>query len=119
MIAPGETTDFGHGLKQTRLKAKSVLLSGNSLYNLVAGECVGIMLQTPDGKPQLEGYCVRHDKAGDTFSTAWSQAPGADKGEWRATGGTGKYAGKQDSGWWQVLYADANVVVSKWGGDCH
>ena len=56
MIAPGETTDFGHGLKQTSLKAKSVLLSGNSLYNLVAGECVGIMLQTPDGKTQLEGY---------------------------------------------------------------
>ena len=115
MIAPSETTDLGHGLKQTRLKSHVVLLSNDPIYNLTVGECAGAMLQTPDGKTQMAGYCVRHDKAGDTFSTAWSQAPGADKGEWRATGGTGK----QDSGWWQVLYADANVVVSKWGGDCH
>ena len=116
--APSVTTDMGHGLKVTGLKSQSVLLSNDSIYNLVSGECAGAMLQTPDGKIQLEGYCVRHDKAGDIFSTAWSQAPSADKGEWKATGGTGKYAGRQDSGWWQVLHADAKVYVSKWGGDC-
>jgi hypothetical protein len=117
-LGPNETTDFGHGLKQIRLKSQPVLLSDNSLYNLLVGECVGAMLQTPDGKTQSSGYCVRHDKAGDSLSTAWSQAPGADKGEWHATGGTGKYAGRQDSGWWQVLHADAKVYVSKWGGNC-
>jgi hypothetical protein len=119
VMSPSEATDLGHGMKQIRVKAQSVVLSNDSVYNLVVGECAGTMLQTPDGKTQSAGYCARHDKAGDTQSVAWRQAPGDDKGAWKSTGGTGKYAGKQDSGWFQDVYADAKVIVSKWGGDCH
>ena len=51
-------------------------------------------------------------------ATLGARRPGADKGQWNAAGGTGQYAGKQDSGWYQQVYADAKVIVSRWGGDC-
>ena len=118
-VGPSETTDLGQGMKLTSWKAQSVLLSNDSIYNVLVGDCLGTILQNPDGKTQVAGNCARRDKDGNTESDAWSQAPGADKGQWNAAGGTGKYAGKQDSGWYQQVYADAKVIVSRWGGDCH
>jgi hypothetical protein len=114
-----ETTDLGQGLKQSTWKGYSVVISNDSIYKLLVGECSDTTLQTPDGKTQSTGYCARHDKDGDTQSIATRQAPGADKIEWKSTGGTGKYAGKQDSGWAQVIQVDGKVVVVQWGGDCH
>jgi hypothetical protein len=114
-----ETTDLGQGLKLTSFKSQSILISNDSVYNLVTGECSGITLQTADGKTQSSGYCARRDKNGDTQSIAFRQLPGTDKGEWKSTGGTGKFAGKQDSGWYQMVRADGKMVVTKWGGDCH
>src|SRR5215831_17319763 len=86
-----ETTDLGHGLKQTSFRSTAMLFSNDSMYNLVGGECAGTVLQTEDGKTQQMGYCSRHDKDGDTLSNSFRQAPGADKGEWKVTGGTGKF----------------------------
>ena len=114
-----ETIDLGKGLKQTSVKSQSIVMSNDSVYNLATGECSGTLLQTEDGKSQGSGYCARRDKDGDTVSIAWSLAPGADKGEWKSTGGTGKYAGKHDSGWFQNVPLDGKVSVTKWGGDCH
>jgi hypothetical protein len=114
-----ETTDLGKGLKQTTMTQQDVVLSNDSIYKSVVGECSFIILQTEDGKTQVTGYCARHDKDGDTQSVSIRQAPGADKGEWKSTGGTGKYAGKQDSGWFQNVLADGKISVVKWGGDCH
>jgi hypothetical protein len=67
------------------------------IVNLVGGECAGTILQTEDGKTQQVGYCARHDKDGGTQSISFHQAPGADKGEWKSTGGTGQFAGKAGS----------------------
>ena len=64
------------------------------------------------------GYCARRDKDGDTQSISWHSAPGADKGVWKATGGSGKFAGRQDSGWFQNAVSDGKMSVSKWGGTC-
>jgi hypothetical protein len=113
-----ETTDLGHGLKQTSVRSTSMLFSNDSMYNLVGGECSGTVLQTEDGKTQQMGYCARRDKDGDTQSISFQFAPGADKGEWKSTGGTGKFAGKQGSGWGQVVLADGKNTVVKWGGNC-
>ncbi len=114
-----QTTDIGGGLKKIVWTAQSVVTSNNSVYKLVVGECSSVTLVTPDGKSQVSGYCVRHDKDGDTASISTTQAPGADKIQWKVTSGTGKYAGKQDSGWAQPMMADGKIVVIKWGGDCH
>jgi hypothetical protein len=114
-----DTSDLGQGLKKMAWTAQSVVMSNDSIYKLVVGECSFTMLMTPDGKSQSSGYCARHDKDGDTQSISTHQAPGADKIEWKSTGGTGKYAGKQDSGWAQPMFAEGSVIVVKWGGDCH
>jgi hypothetical protein len=49
---------------------------------------------------------------------SFHQAPGAEKGEWKSTGGTGKFAGKEGSGWFQNVLMDGKNSVVKWGGDC-
>jgi hypothetical protein len=113
-----ETTDLGKGVKQTAWKSATVVMSNDSIYNLVTGECVGITLQTEEGKMQTMGYCSRRDKDGDTYSIAVHRPLGADKGQWNSVGGTGKFAGKQDSGWYQNVLVDGKTSVGKWGGDC-
>jgi hypothetical protein len=64
-----ETTDLGHGLKQTSVRSTSMLFSNDSMYNLIGGECAFTVLQTEDGRTQQMGYCARHDKDGDTHTT--------------------------------------------------
>ena len=113
-----ETLDLGGGHSLTVFRQKSVLVTENALYNLATGECSGTALATPDGKVRVIGYCARRDKDGDTHSIEFSQAAGAEKGAWKSTGGTGKLAGKNDSGWVQDVRTDGKMLVSKWGGNC-
>ena len=113
-----DTVDLGKGLKQTVWVAQSVVMSADSIYKLVIGQCSATILATEDGKTQSSGFCARHDKDGDTQAISTRQAAGADKIEWKSTGGTGKYAGRQDSGWAQPLYGEDNIIITKWGGDC-
>lgn len=113
-----ETTELNKNHNITIWKAYSVLSSPDSIYDNATGECSGVILATPDGKVQSMGYCARRDKDGDTQSISWHAAPGADKGVWKSTGGSGKFAGKQDSGWFQNVVSDGKMGVSKWGGTC-
>ena len=73
---------------------------------------------TPDGKVRAMGYCARRDKDGDTQSIDWHIAPDAEKGSSLSTGGTGKFAGRTDSGWFQDVRSDGTMSVAKWGGTC-
>lgn len=113
-----ETLDLGKGHSLTVFRAASIIVSDDSIYHLTTGECSGTALATPDGKVRQSGHCARRDKDGDTQSIEWSQGAGADKGAWRSTGGTGKYAGKPDSGWFQDVRSDGKMLVTKWGGTC-
>jgi hypothetical protein len=113
-----ETRDLGNGMTLTAFQSESILFSSDSIYNLVTGQCSGTALATPDGKVRSNGYCARHDKDGDTQSVKWSQEPGADKGMWELTGGSGKFAGKTGSGWFQNVRSDGKMAVTQWGGNC-
>jgi len=113
-----DTRDLGKGMTLTTFQSESTIISGDSIYNLTTGECSGTALTTPDGKVQSNGHCARRDKDGDTESIEWSQAPGAEKGTWRSTGGSGKFAGNTDSGWFQNVRSDGKMSVTKWGGNC-
>ena len=113
-----ETRDLGNGMTLTTFQAESALTSEDSIYNLATGQCSGTALATPDGKARSAGHCARRDKDGHLQSIEWSQAPGADKGMWKATGGTGKFAGKTDSGWFQNVRSDGKIGMTKWGGNC-
>ncbi len=114
-----DTTDLGKNHTITTWKAHSVLVSPGTIYDNTSGECSGTILATPDGKVQSMGYCARRDKDGDTVSISWHQGAGADKGMWKSTGGTGKFAGKKDSGWYQAVMADGVMSATKWGGNCN
>ncbi len=113
-----ETTDLGGGHTTTVWQAYSQLVSDFAPYHGTTGDCSGAILTTPDGKTQSMGYCARRDKDGDTYSLSWHQGPGADKGMWKATGGTGKFAGKQNSGWYETAWADGAMSGVTWGGTC-
>jgi hypothetical protein len=112
-----DMTDFGQGVKKMTWTADSIVTSNNSNFDVLVGECSATTLTTPDGS-QTEGFCARHDKDGDVTSISTSQAPGADKSEWKTVAGTGKYANKQSSGWAQRIFVEGNVFVVKWGGNC-
>lgn len=113
-----ETLDLGKGHTLTVFRQASMVTSDDSIYHLTTGECSGAALSTPDGKVRVSGYCARRDKDGDTQSIEFSQAAGADKGVWKSTAGTGKFAGKSHSGWFQDVRTDGKMAIAKWGGNC-
>ena len=116
-----ETTELSKGHTITVVRAHSMIVTDNpsDKYNLTIGECSGSIVNTPDGKATGTGACARRDKDGDTYSLEWGIAPGAERGTWKTVAGTGKFAGKLDSGWYQDVVADGKVFASKWGGTCH
>ena len=113
-----ETLDLGNGHTLTAFRKASLVTSENSISHLATGECSGAALTTPDGKVHVSGYCARKDKVGDTESSEFSLAAGAEKGVWKIIGGTGKFAGKSGSGWFQSIRTDGKMMISKWGGNC-
>jgi len=114
-----ETTDLGKGHTIKTLSFYSQNVSADSSKrNGTTGECSGVVLATPDGNWQAKGYCAWRDKDGDTYSQSWHKAPEADKGTWKTTGGTGKFASMQDSGWWQFAWEDGVMQTNTWGGTC-
>jgi hypothetical protein len=65
------------------------------------------------------GYaCLRKTKNGDSWSDFGGMEPGADRGTWKTGGGTGAFAGKHDSGWWQAVVDDGKTTSGIWGGNC-
>ena len=115
-----DTMELAKGHSLTVTKDASIITTADpkDIYNLTTGACAGTFLTTPDGKTRGAGHCLRKDKDGDTESIEWALAPGSEKGTWRSTGGTGKFAGVVDSGWWQGAVADGKMVVTSWGGTC-
>ena len=112
-----ETTEVGPNHSLTVLKGYSVIVSADSYLHNTSGECSGTVLATPDGKVQMMGYCARRDKDGDTYSISFHQGAGATKGMWKSTCGSGKFAGKNNSGWFQADLADGMMATSVWGGN--
>ena len=114
-----DETDLGNGLKKRTWTADSVVTSNIGNLPVLYGECSAVVLMTPDGKTQMTGFCTRHDKDGDAASIAISQAPGEEKGSWKTTGGTGKFANAPpETGWAESIFREGPVFVAKWGGNC-
>jgi len=112
-----ETLDLGKGHTLTIFYARGSATSDNSPHTGVGG-CGGYVLTTPDGKSKLAYACARKNKDGDSWSDAGTLEPGATRGSWTQTGGTGVFAGKSDSGWWQPIVDDGKVTSGIWEGNC-
>jgi hypothetical protein len=113
-----ETIEVAKGHNVTYFHARGSTTSDNSAFNAV-GACGGYALSMPDGKVRVVGVCARKTKDGDSQSDEWSMEPGAQRGVWRQSGGTGVFAGKTNSGWWQVLADDGKTSTGTWGGNCN
>ncbi len=112
------TIEVAKGHVLTSFIFHSITNSENSINN-ASGECSGYALTTPDGKTRMAGVCARKAKDGSSFSDIWVLEPGAERGTWNMSGGTGGFAGKNWSGWWQVVFEDGNRTLGKWGGNCN
>jgi len=113
-----ETIEVAKGHNVTYFHARGSATSDNYAFNGV-GMCGGYALAMPDGKVRVVGVCARKTKDGDSWSDEWSIEPGAQRGVWRQSGGTGVFAGKTNSGWWQSLAADGKTETGMWGGNCN
>ena len=113
-----ETIEVAKGHSVTYFYARGSATSDNYGFNGV-GMCGGYALTMPDGKVRMAGVCARKTKDRDTWSDEWSIEPGAKRGVWRQSGGTGALAGKNNSGWWEFLTSDGKVDTGMWGGTCN
>jgi hypothetical protein len=112
-----ETIDLGNGHTLTIFSARGSSTSDNSGY-VGVGQCGGYVLTTPDGKSRLGYACARKNKNGDSWSDFGGIEPGTDRGTWKQSGGTGAFAGKDNSGWWQAVVEDGKTTTGIWGGNC-
>ena len=112
-----DTLEVAKGHTVVFYAARSSSTSDNSPFNVV-GECGGYVLTMPDGKVKVSGICTRKGKDGDSESDEFSLEPGAERGTWRLASGTGRFAGKSYSGWWQGLVDDGKASTGLWGGNC-
>ena len=113
-----ESIEVAKGHSMAVFASHSITSSENSANN-AAGKCGGYAITTPDGKTRVVGVCARKTKDGDSWSDEWVLEPGAERGTWKQTGGTGVFAGKKWSGWWQTSYDDGNIFMGTWGGNCN
>jgi len=116
-----EATEVAKGHVLAVFRQHDILITDDpkDIYNMNMGECSGTMITTPDGKSGGLGHCARKDKDGDSASIEWAIAPGAEKGTWRSTGGTGKFADLKSQGWWTPVVSDGGKLgVNRWGGTC-
>jgi len=114
----GDTIEVGKGHTMTVFESNNITTSDNSPNN-AAGKCGGYAITTPDGKTRVVGVCARKTKDGDSWSDEWVLEPGAERGTWKQVGGTGVFAGKKWSGWWQPGFDDGKIFMGNWGGNCN
>ena len=116
-----EATEIAKGTTLATMRATSVTVSddSNAPFHLVAGECIGTFLTTPDGKTQASGSCARKDKDGDVLNEEWVATDGAGaKGTWKNVGGTGKYAGAANTAQWEFSPLQGKMSAVRWTGNC-
>jgi hypothetical protein len=117
-----DANEMTKGTTITTFRHTSVTVSDNpsALYHLIAGECGGTLLSTPDGNFQAWGHCSRKDKDGDVLNEAWTVPPGtALKGTFKFIGGTGKFANYSGSANLEVIMNQGKMAAVRWTGTCN
>jgi len=112
-----ETLEIDKGHKVVYFVSHGSATSENSADNAV-GRCGGYALTLPDGTVKMAGVCVRQTKDGDSWADEWALEPGAKRGTWKLMQGTGVFANKKWSGWWEPIVSEGKIGMGKWGGNC-
>jgi hypothetical protein len=116
-----EPSEIAKGTTLAIMRITSVTVSDDpgAAYHLIAGECVGQFVTTPDGKTAASGSCARRDKDGDVLNEDWVSTDGVgNKGTWKLAGGTGKFANARGSAQWEFSQLQGKMAAVRWVGDC-
>jgi hypothetical protein len=116
-----DQTDIGKGTTHATLRVTSVTVNDDpsASSHLVSGECIGVCMTTPDGKTKCSGTCARADKDGDVLNEEWvSTNDAGDKGTWKNTGGSGKFAKASSTGQFEVHKLQGKMTGVRWVGNC-
>jgi hypothetical protein len=116
-----DQTEIAKGTTHATLRLTSVTVSDDpgASNHLLSGECIGIYTMTPDGKSHGIGTCARVDKDGDVLNEEWvSTNDAGDKGTWKNTGGTGKFAKAANTARWEVIKLQGKLAAVRWIGNC-
>ena len=116
-----EPSEIAKGTTLAVLRIGSVTVSDDpsAPYHLISGECIGQFLTTPDGKTVASGSCARMDKDGDVLNEEWIATDGAgNKGTWKLSGGTGKFANSKGSAQWEFSKLQGKAAAVRWVGNC-
>ena len=116
-----EPSEISKGTILAIMRATSVTVSDDpsAAYHLISGECIGQFVTTPDGKTAASGSCARRDKDGDVLNEEWVATDGAgNKGTWKLTGGTGKFANAKGTAQWEFSPLQGKMGAVRWVGNC-
>lgn len=114
----GESTlDMGNKVTFMHFRSSTQMLAGDgSKYNNLTGQCTGGAVIYPDKTVEASGLCAVEDVEGDVLSYAFTQARGQLEGRYLRKGGTGKFAGSRESGWFKPVKLDGEITRGEWGG---
>ncbi len=107
----GNKTRFIHFRSSTQMSAEE-----NSKFNNLSGQCTGGAVVYPDNTVEADGLCAVEDVDGDVLTYAFSQGRGQAEGRYQRKGGTGKFAGSRESGWFRPVKLDGEITRGNWGG---
>lgn len=110
-IDMGNNTRFMSFSSSTQMDAEE-----GSKYNQLSGQCTGGAVIYADGTIDAEGLCAVSDVAGDVLTYTFTQARGAKEGKYQRKGGTGKFTGSKDSGWFRAVSLNGEITTGNWGG---
>lgn len=116
-----EPSEISKGTTLAIMRATSVTVSDDpsAAYHLISGECIGQFVTTPDGKTAASGSCARRDKDGDVLNEDWVSTDGVgNKGTWKFTGGTGKFANAKGTAQWEFSPLQGKMGAVRWMGNC-
>lgn len=107
----GKKTTFMHFRSSTQM-----LAADGSKYNNLSGQCTGGAVIFSDKTVEASGLCAVEDVDGDVLTYSFTQARGQQEGRYLRKGGTGKFAGSRESGWFRPLKLDGEITRGEWGG---
>jgi hypothetical protein len=114
----GESTlDMGNKVTFMHFRSSTQMLAADgSKFNNLTGQCTGGAVIYPDKTVEASGLCAVEDVDGDVLSYAFTQARGQLEGRYLRKGGTGKFAGSRESGWFKPVKLDGEITRGEWGG---
>jgi hypothetical protein len=107
----GKKTTFVHFRSTTQMHAAE-----GSKYNNLTGQCTGGALVFADQTLEAEGLCAVEDIDGDVLTYTFTQSRGQKEGRYARKGGTGKFAGSRETGWFRPIKLDGEITRGEWGG---